>query len=54
MLGYLYVKRFGMKIAWANQKGGDTAGAGPYKHPNILNPSYSYPDWGFSVIFPRL
>ena len=28
MLGYLYGKRFGSKIAWANRKEGDRLGAG--------------------------
>jgi len=28
MLGYLYRKRFGSKIAWANGKEGDRVGAG--------------------------
>jgi hypothetical protein len=27
MLGYLYGKRFGLKIAWANLKEGDRVGA---------------------------
>jgi len=29
MLGYLYGKRFGSKIAWANRKEGDRVGAVP-------------------------
>ena len=29
MLGYVYGKRFGSKIAWANRKEGDRVGAGP-------------------------
>jgi hypothetical protein len=53
MLGYLYGKRFGSKMAWANRKEGDRIGAGPigsgffepnlflYKYSNILNPDHS-------------
>jgi len=29
MLGYLYRKRFGSKIAWADRKEGDRVRAGP-------------------------
>ena len=29
VLGYLYRKRFGLKISWANRKEGDRLGAGP-------------------------
>jgi len=40
MLGYLYGKRFGSKIAWATRNEGDSVGAG-INTPTFLEPSHS-------------
>ena len=40
MLGYLYRKRYGSKIAWANRTEGDRLGTG-LSSENILKPSHS-------------
>jgi hypothetical protein len=47
MLGYVYGKRFGSKIAWANRKKGDSVEAvpDPNKYPNISQTHSFCPAW---------
>jgi hypothetical protein len=52
MLRYLYGKRFGLKIAWANRKEGDRVGAGcfPPQPVSVLGPT---PTWSPSFLLAQ-